>query len=216
VNKIKPLTLTGRAVIEEAPNAARPIAGIKLTFPEIGAASSTTTLIIVPPTFISQADGSFMVQGTRVFSPTVPPYAYRVRPADLPPGIYVKAIRGVDAEMFKPEPGQTVDVTVVVGNDAGTLEGIVKDTKGGKVPLGAVVLIPDEPNSSLRISTATSGASGAYKIQAGPGTYHLYAWHEMIGAPYLNVEYMKGMAEKGIAVRITANGHATLDVTAIE
>jgi len=35
-----------------------------------------------------------------------------------------------------------------------------------------------------------------------------------MGAPYLNPEFMMKMAEKGIAVRITANGRATVDVTA--
>ena len=34
-----------------------------------------------------------------------------------------------------------------------------------------------------------------------------------MGAPYLNPEFMMKMAEKGIAVRITANGRATMDVT---
>jgi hypothetical protein len=101
-----------------------------------------------------------------------------------------------------------------VGHDAGTLAGIAKDAKGGIVPLGVVVLIPDEPNANLRIATATTTSTGAFKLQAAPGAYHLFAWHELIGAPYLNPEFMLKIAEKGIPVRVTANGHATMDVTA--
>jgi len=214
VVKYKPINVTGRAVIEGGAGDGRPAAGIKLVFHEIGANSTTLSVALAPVSFVSQADGGLLLQGTRALNPTTPPYAYRIRPADLPPGMYVKTIRGIDGDMYIPGTDRDLNLTVTVGTDAGTLEGIAKDLKGAKIPLGVVVLIPDEPNSSLRIATSTTASSGAFKLNAAPGAYHLFAWHEMIGAPYINTEYMSKILDKGVALRIPPNGRVTMDVTA--
>jgi len=170
---------------------------------------------LAPVSFVSQADGRLLLQGTRALNPQFPPYSYRIRPADLPQGMYIKSIRGIDGDMYSPDSSRDLNLTVTVGNDAGTLEGIVKDAKGLKVQLGSVVLIPDEPNSNLRIATAATTSTGAFKLQAAPGAYHLYSWHELIGAPYLNPEFMMKIKDKGIAVNIPSNGRVTMDVTAL-
>jgi hypothetical protein len=215
VVKFKPINVAGRAVVEGGSNDGRPAAGIKLVFHEIGAGNAITlNQALAPVSFVSQADGMFLMQGTRALNPQFPPYSYLIRPADLSPGMYVKSIRGIDGDMYSPDSSRDLSLTVTVGHDAGTLAGIAKDAKGGIVPLGVVVLIPDEPNANLRIATAMTTSTGAFKLQAAPGAYHLFAWHELIGAPYLNPEFIMKIAEKGIAVRITANGHATMDVTA--
>jgi hypothetical protein len=216
VNKYKPINVTGHAVLEDGSNDGRPVAGIKLMFHEIGANSATLNPFTPPTSIVSQADGTFALTGTRALNPAIPPYTYRIRPFDLPQGMYVKAIRGIDGDMYTPGSVRDLNLTVVVGNDAGTVEGVVKDSKGAKVPLGGVVLIPDEPSAALRIATATTASNGAFKLQAAPGGYHLYAWGELIGAPYLNTDYMSKISDKGTAVRIAANGHATMDVTVIE
>jgi hypothetical protein len=222
VNKYKPLTVNGRAVIDGGPNDGRPVPGVKLVFHEVGVSSSTLSLntatspLLSSPAIVSQADGTFAVQGSRPINPQYPPYVYRIRPADLPSGMYVKAIRGIDGDAINPESGRDVNLTVVMGNDAGTIEGVLKDSKGEVAPLGVVVLIPDEPNAVLHIATATSNSKGVFKLDAAPGAYHLYAWHEMIGAPYLNSEYMSKYLENGIAVKVTANDRVTMDATALE
>jgi hypothetical protein len=214
VVKYKPINVTGRAVIEGGSADGRPATGIKLVFHEIGANSTTLSAALAPVAFVSQADGTFLLQGTRALNPSSPPYSYRIRTADLPAGMYVKAIRGIDGDMYTPGTDRELSLTVAVGTDAGTVEGIAKDLKGAKIPLGVVVLIPDEPNASLRIATATTASNGTFKLQAAPGAYHLFAWHEMLGAPYLNTEFMSKISDKGIAVRITPNGRVTMDVTA--
>jgi hypothetical protein len=217
VTKYKPINVTGRAVIDDGSSDPRPAAGIRLVFQETGVNSATLNQSISPPTaIVSGTDGTFSLVGTRALNPSIPPYAFRIRPGDLPPGMYIKAIRGIDGDIYKPVQGQDLNLTVLVGSDAGTLEGVVKNPKGAKVPLGIAVLIPDEPNADLRVASATSNSTGTFKIQAAPGAYRLFAWYELIGAPYLNAEFMAKIADKGIAVRIAPNGHATMDVTALE
>src|SRR5262249_349821 len=127
-----------------------------------------------------------------------------------------KTIRGIDGDTIDPAASRDVNLTVVMGNDAGILEGVLKDSKGATVPLGVVVLMPDEPNAFLRIATAITNSSGAFKLNAAPGSYHGYGWTELIGAPYLDADYLKKISEKGIAVRIDPNGRSRMDLTPLQ
>jgi hypothetical protein len=209
-------TVTGRAIVETAGGDAKPMTGVRLAFNEIGANAITTTQRNSPSGVIalmSAADGSFPARG---ISATTPPYAYRLRVLDVPEGLYVSAIRGGDPVQFSPEPGRETSLTVVLGEGAGTVEGILSDASQVPVSFGAVILIPDDPRLPHRLVTATTAMNGAFKLQAGPGDYRLYAWREMIGAPYLNADYMARYQDKGIPVRVAVRGKSTTNLTVLE
>jgi hypothetical protein len=209
-------TIGGRAIVESPAGEARPVSGVRLAFIEIGANSITATMrnstaLLVALT--SAPDGSFPA---RTITPATPPYAYRLRVLDIPEGMYVAAIRGGDPERFSPEPGRETSFTVVLGEGAGRIEGVASDGGRNPVSLGAVVLLPVDERLSHRIVTATTGMNGAFKLQAAPGDYHLYAWREMIGAPYLNADFMAKYQNKGLPVRVDARGRLTVNPTILE
>jgi uncharacterized protein YbbC (DUF1343 family) len=90
------------------------------------------------------------------------------------------------------------------------------DSKGAPVPLANVVLLPDRPNDVHRLVTASTALNGTFRIQAGPGAYRLYAWREMIGAPYMNSEYMQTYRDRGTPVSVELGGRLAVNPKILE
>jgi len=214
----KPWNFTGRAVVEGTNGESRPVQGVTLTFHEVGPNSLTAMLRFgPPPTLLALTSGPDGAFPTRALNPSMPPYAFQVRPSNIPPGMYVSTIRGANSTReLRADYGGTTNLTVVLAENAGTVEGRLTDAKGVAVPAGVVVLLPDDADNIHRLVTATSALDGAYRLEAGPGNYHLYAWRELIGAPYWNAEYMQQHRDSGIAVRIESSGRSNVNLKALE
>jgi hypothetical protein len=215
----KPWNFTGLAVVEGANGESRPVQGVTLTFHDVGPNALNAMLRFgAPPTLVvavtSGPDGTFP---GRPLNPSMPPYAFHVRPSNVPPGMYVSTIRGASSiRELRADYGGATNLTVVLAENAGTVEGVLTDAKGVPVPAGAVVLLPDDANDIHRLVTATSALNGTYRLDAGPGNYHLYAWRELIGAPYLNPEYMQKHRDSGVSVRIEPGGRSSVNAKALE
>jgi hypothetical protein len=205
----------GRAVVEGANGEARPAPGVQLAFYDVGPNIGSQFLRLQAPiTLMSQPDGSFP---DRNLGPSMPPYAYHVRVLNPPPGMYVSTIRGGrSTRELRADYGNTTNLTVVLGENAGAIEGTLTDSRGTAVPVGNVVLIPDNPNEIHRLVTATTATNGTFRLEAGPGAYHLYAWRELLGAPYMNSQYMQKHRESGLPVRVELCGRSTLNVKMLE
>jgi hypothetical protein len=215
---IKPWNFTGRAVVEATNGESRPVQGVTLTFHEVGPNTLNAMLRVGPPPTLlaltSGPDGTFT---GRPLNPTMPPYAFHVRASNLPPGMYVSTIRGASSTReLRADYGGATNLTVVLAENAGTVEGTLTNAKGEAVPAGVVALLPDDANDIHRLVTATTGLNGAYRLEAGPGNYHLYAWRELIGAPYMNAEYMQKHRDSGVAVRIESRGRSNVNPKALE
>jgi len=108
---------------------------------------------------------------------------------------------------------------MVVKTDAGKIEGTVLDSKHQLLSSAVVVLFPD-PASPLRrhlIRQIVSDVRGAFRVEGlSPGSYRAYAWRELESNGYLNSEFMKPYAGKGVPVRITRGGSAEVQITAFE
>jgi hypothetical protein len=92
----------------------------------------------------------------------------------------------------------------------------VIDAGGQKIPGAVVALLPDDRSQkALMISTRADG-NGAFELKCAPGMYHIYAWRELDGAAYRNVEFMKGFDSLGKPVEIAQNGQLTADLRVIE
>src|SRR6185503_2698380 len=117
---LKPWNLTGRAIVEGANGESRGVPGVQLTFYDVGP-NALSIRVALPVSVTSQPDGSFP---GRVLIPLMPPYAYQFRALNLPAGMYVSTIRGGNTTReVKADYGNTTNLTVVLGENAGTIEG---------------------------------------------------------------------------------------------
>lgn len=156
------------------------------------------------------ADGSFTLHAA--------PGKYRVR--IFGPAMYVKTVlvgketvanRVIDASR------PVGDLTIVVSGDFGKVEGRVVDDEGKPVYNADVTLIPDQRDEDwpMRFRSAMTKPDGAFSVSAEPGEYRAFAWLGVEqGAPQ-DAEFRKPFEERGVTVKVEANGKATAELKVI-
>lgn len=159
-----------------------------------------------------EADGTFTLD-------TVPG-VYHVRVGGRQ--VYVKAVlMGKD-----PLPERKIDttrlsgdLTVVVSNEFGKLEGTVLDEAGKPVFNADVTLIPDQRQDDWqeRFRSTLSKADGKFSFATvQPGDYRLYSWLGVEqGAPQ-DAEFRKPFEDRAVTVKVEANGKQTVELKAIQ
>ena len=116
-------------------------------------------------------------------------------------------------------PGKIV-VEILVGKDAGDIEGAVSD-KDKPVPGAVVVLIP-EPRLRIHRSLfqeSETDQSGRFQIKGvAPGTYKLFAWDDIEPGAWWDPDFLKNYEGKGETVTLKPGGHesAALKLIAVE
>ncbi len=111
------------------------------------------------------------------------------------------------------------DVTLVVSNDFGKVEGTVVDEAGKPVFNANVTLIPDQRQDDWqeRFRSALTKADGKFSIAAvQPGEYRGYAWLGVEqGAPQ-DAEFRKPFEDRAVVVKVEPNGKQTVDLKVIQ
>jgi len=174
------------------------------------------------------ADGSFSLMD-------LPPWDYRIlvspsltpagqKPPYVPPVLqtsYVKSIRIGEYDVLNgglhivdTPPGP---IEVVIGTDAGTLEGRVINDRQQAVGSIWVSLIPD---SSLRYRVnhkfVSTDTNGRFQLQGlAPGDYHLFAIEDAEIGSWQDPGFMRDYESRGTAVHISPNGKIAIDVVSI-
>jgi hypothetical protein len=129
-----------------------------------------------------------------------------------PPGTYVADIRGATStHELHPDHGRETTLIVVLGENAGRITGTAVDAAGSPLAFGNVVLLPDNPGDLHRIVTGSTTGDGSFTLHAGPGAYHLYAWRELVGAPYLDPEFRTRHEGQGQTVFVELGTQVTLN-----
>jgi len=146
------------------------------------------------------------------------------KPPYVPPALqssYVKSIKMGEVDLLNsglhiegPLPGP---IEVVIGTDAGVVEGRVINDRQQAVASIWVSLIPD---SSLRYRVnhqfVSTNADGRFQFQGvAPGDYRLFAIEEAERGSWQDPGFMRDYENRGTSVRIGANGRATMDVVSI-
>lgn len=134
---------------------------------------------------------------------------------------YVKRVRVGDREI----PDRKIDVehlsgdlTVTIGADFGRVEGTVTDEAGNAVYNANVTLVPDQRRADWQeryknMFTLTDGKFRFANVQ--PGDYKVFAWLGVEpGAPQ-DADYRKQFEDRGVAVKVEANGRSSVDLKAI-
>jgi hypothetical protein len=158
-------------------------------------------------------DGAFTIKGV---TPDI--YHLRVLPADA----YVKSIKNGDHELAE----RKIDterisggLTVTISADTGSVTGAVMDEDGKPASRAHVTLIPDQrlPDWEQSFKSSTSDDQGAFSFRGViPGDYKVYAWYGVEpGAPQ-SAEFRKPYEDRGVAVKVAPNAHATAQLKVIQ
>ena len=125
------------------------------------------------------ADGSFTLDG-------LAPGDFRVNVQQLPSGGFLKSMRLGNADVLNDGlhltgPPQGL-LEIVIGVNAGNIEGSVSNDRQQALPSATVVLVPD-PRFRRRSDlyrVVTTDNSGRFRMSAvSPGDYKLFAWENV-------------------------------------
>ena len=125
------------------------------------------------------ADGSFTVD-------SIPPGNFRVLLQQMPPDGYMKSMRMGSTDVLNDglRISSTTDtlLEIVIGANAGRIEGSVVDARGAPLSNRTVVLVPDvrlrQRNDLYR--DVSSDITGSFQMQGlAPGDYKLFAWENV-------------------------------------
>jgi len=108
-------------------------------------------------------------------------------------------------------------VDIVISKAGGSIEGIVRNSRGNTVPGSLVALVPAD--RALRdqyylYRSTTTDQRGKFTLRAiSPGTYKLFAWIATSGAgPFRNAEFMAKYEDRGKEIQIGKGQTSTTDL----
>jgi hypothetical protein len=207
--------LSGRFVLESSlPSTNRS----RFSFPVISIARDPD---VMDAGFISRhlnsanIDGSFAIQ-------TVPPGDFRVVLRQLPADSYVKAMRMGNADVLNDglhisgPPDSMLEI--VIGTNAGDIEGSVVNSRNEVLANRTVVLIPDvrlRQRSDLYKVVSTNNV-GRFEMQGiAPGDYKLFAWENVETGAWQDPNFIQAHESAGRPVRINEGSSESLQLTVI-
>jgi hypothetical protein len=132
-------------------------------------------------------------------------------------GAYVKSIRLGNADVLnaglRVESPPAVPLEIVIGTNAGALEGTVVDDRGRTAADIAVVLVPDVRARTDLFKSAVSDSSGRFRFdRLPPGGYKLFAWQEVENGSWFDPEFLRSQENRGHAIRIAEGGMERLQM----
>lgn len=169
--------------------------------------------------FIQQG-GSAPVKKDGTFTTEVAPGKWRVRAFGQK--IYVKSVLVGN----EPLPDRVIDtsrlsgnVTIVVSDEFGKVEGKVLDENGKPVYNADVTLIPDQsrPDSQERFRSQLTKYDGSFSMtNVEPGAYRAFAWLAVEqGAPQ-DAEFRKPYEASGVDVKVASGSSKSLELKVIQ
>jgi hypothetical protein len=149
---------------------------------------------------------------------------YDVTVTGLPDGFYVKAARsgdidvllsGLDVKGASPEP-----VEIVISPRAGQVAGAVRNPNTQQPAAEATVaLVPQEQGrieQAAYYHQANSGQDGRFTFKnLSPGRYRVFAWEDVESGAWMDPDFIKPVADKGVSVTVEESGQETIEVKLI-
>ena len=176
------------------------------------------------------ADGSFAMHGIPAgdFHVTMStPGAMQApgsatRPTVLPDDMYVKSMRFGNTDVLDNGlrvPGSSRDqLEIVMGANAGRINGTVVNASRDPLPGITVVAVPDggDRSRSHRYKQVASDASGRFRFQGlAPGNYSLFAFDDIEESAWLDPEVLRPYESRGTSVRVRDGNDETVQLTVI-
>jgi hypothetical protein len=134
----------------------------------------------------------------------------RIPMTTLPPALqnaYVKSIRMGNMDVLNGtlhlESKPSAPLDVVIGMNAGALDGQVVTVQQGLVADVSVVLVPDVRRRTELYRTTTTDTAGRFHFdRVPPGDYKAFAWEEVQEGAWFDPEFMRANENRGVPVRI--------------
>ena len=157
------------------------------------------------------ADGTFTLL-------SVIPWDYRVVVSAIP-RTYVKSIRLDDDDVLEHgmlvPPAGNPKLEIVLGTDAGRLDGRVRDSKGQDVDGARVVLVPEARNRRDRYIAASSSNTGRFHMEVPPGRYKAFAWDGPPEGAWMDSDFVAPHESLGVIVDIASEGSEFVELKVI-
>jgi hypothetical protein len=131
--------------------------------------------------------------------------------AGLPPPYYLKSAMLGGRDMSReavPILQSTGPIEVVVGDDAGSVEGVVQDSEGNPAMGSVMVWREGKPPA-----TVPTSPGGRFRINGiAPGDYRVFAWDDFQQVEYADADWMRRNGGSGLAVTVTAGRSADVQL----
>jgi protocatechuate 3,4-dioxygenase beta subunit len=204
--------LTGRVVFEKPPDSNANFPGltamrVSLRPVEPGLGMVGMGMVGGPPTI--KPDGTFVV-------PQVIPGTYQVLISPMAPNNYIKTVvvGGADArDGFTLDRPPDSPIEVLVGANAGRLEGTVLDREGQPAAGAQITLIPLENTRSDRYRVSNTDQNGHFTLRGIiPGAYKAFAWDSLEPNAYRDPELIRRFDNQGKAVAVIEGSNASIEL----
>ena len=209
-------TLSGRFVMEgslQSPN------NSQTSFPRLGNLLRDPDILGIPSAFTSfdqpvGADGAFTIAG-------ISPGDFRMN-LGVPPDRYVKSMRMGNADVLTEGlhisgPPDTA-LEIVIGANAGRIEGSVVNTRNEPLFNRTVVLAPDvrlRQRDDLYKVVSTDN-SGRFQMQGiPPGDYKLFSWENVETGAWRDPDFIQAYESAGRPIRINEGSNENLHLRVI-
>jgi protocatechuate 3,4-dioxygenase beta subunit len=209
--------LSGRFVMEAN---AGPGNGARGSFPRLGDLVRDPEAVGIFSGFadfnLSAAnDGAFSYDG-------IQPGDFRLTVLQLPPDGYIKSMRMGNADVLtdglhlRSAPDSTIEI--VIGANAGRIEGSVVNTRGETLSNRTVVLVPEvrlrQRNDLYRVVFTDN--TGVFQMQGiTPGTYKLFAWENVETGAWQDPDFIQPYDGAGRLIRINEGSNENLQLSVI-
>lgn len=206
--------LPGQVVMVRPGNSARP------SFPRLGEFIRDPEVAGIPygyTTFNPSAagDGTFTVDG-------IAPGDFRLTLEQLPPDGYIKSMRMGNVDVLngglRVSGPPDAALEIVIGANAGRVEGSVVNPRNEPLSNRTVVLVPDAPlrqRGDLYRVVSTNDA-GVFRIQGiTPGDYKLFAWENVEKGAWQDPDFIQLYESAGRRIRINEGSNENLHLPVI-
>ncbi len=162
-----------------------------------------------PPVLRNIAPGSYHIYLTPLLTPL-----QGANPVNTPPawqGAYVKSMRLGDVDVFngglRLERQPDMPLSIVVGANAGSLEGVVLNEVRQPIAGAYVIMFANNPADRLyrtdMYKVTSTDNSGRFQIQGlGPGDYRVFAWENIERGTWIDSTFLRQQEERGTTVHI--------------
>jgi protocatechuate 3,4-dioxygenase beta subunit len=137
--------------------------------------------------------------------------------AVLSHGYYVKSIKAGESDLLRDgldvTGSEPIFIEVAIAPDGAIAQGMVLDKQEQPVPEATVLLAPEQRSRRDLYKSTTTDQFGHYEMASiAPGTYKVFAWHDVEPGAWDDPEFLKPYEKQGEAATLESRTRDTVNV----